>query len=247
MAVTTLGSFSGANDKDKSARIPAAIAALNKALAGDSASYTYMVGQSQGSATAVGKEAFRRALAIYAQTPPDRRLGWSIGPSGWTFTAPAPSAPAAPFNPPLLVNPQIKPPILLAKPPIVPTVDTHGAQGAPLGFDPHVTGDPLMHSPVIVPSVTVSGVAPGIITPVNIGATDGGVTTGPSTEYGGASTPAAAPASFGYVAPAQAPIAAATATDGAPATSQPPVDMKMVLILAAGVVLWLLVDGSRKK
>lgn len=68
-------------------RIAAAQSALDKALAGDSSQIAYMIQQRWHSATAVGKEAFRRALATY-----DSRFGSSYASAG----DPATGAVAAP-------------------------------------------------------------------------------------------------------------------------------------------------------
>jgi hypothetical protein len=73
-ATGIMAGLSGADKKDPE-RIAAAQAALTKALAGDASQILYMQQQAgqvvgYGSATAVGKEAFRRALAEY-----DRQRG----------------------------------------------------------------------------------------------------------------------------------------------------------------------------
>jgi hypothetical protein len=234
MAVTTLGSFPGANDKDKSARIPAAIAALNKALAGDLASVTYMRGQAIGSATAVGKDAFRRALAIYdaqmAGFAPQAPLVNPIPVAGYlptpTFAPPAPLAPAAPMVP---------------FPGITVISEPH-----PIGFD-H-SHDPLIHPPVAVPGgITVSGISPGVSYPVNVGSSDGGAITGPPAPTAtGPSGSAPAGADFGYTAPGSAPLAPATADLAGGSGIPAGIDGKIVVLLLVGAALFFFVDAHRK-
>lgn len=267
MAITTLGAFPGANDKDKSARIPAAISALNKAIAGDQQALAYMRQQAVGSATAVGKDAFRRALAIYDQQkpaaaptssatapvslipiprpipllpptldvapehnptgPPDRRFGWRwdatlTGGGQWRGTW-------------VYSMPDYTPPDIGGM-----TVPVN--QAKPIGFDTvHV---PLIHPPG--GSVTVTGMKPGQVKPITIGSPDGGVIVSqPAPEYSGPMSAPLAPADFGYVAPSGA-IPAATPSVSSAATAPTATDNKMLLVLAAGVVLWLLVEGRRK-
>lgn len=229
MTVTTLGAFPGANDKDKSQRIPAAIRALNAALAGDASQLAYMQAQSVGSATAVGKDAFRRALAIYATQKP--------------------TPTATPVQAPTVVHlaPTTQPVIIQApKPPIVPTVDTHGAQAMPLGFDPTFHTMPALPPVAFHPSVTVSGVAPGIIQPVILGTqpVDGGVITGQpqATDYA-----APQPSTSSFVddsTPAPAVKADGTPADVPASAKSGGVGIGAPLILGLGVLLWLLVDGS---
>lgn len=236
MAVTTLGAFPGANSTDKSKRIPAAISALNKALAGDAQSLTYMRQQAQSSATAVGKDAFRRALAIYdAQKPA------AAPPSTAT---PRPGLVPIP-KPPILIEPlRINP--IIPVPPVAPTPDQGGmvvpvSQPKPIGFD--TTHPPLTHAPQ--PTVRVSGMRPGQVRPVTIGSSDGGVITSPPTSepvFSGPTPAPLAPADFGYVAPTPA---ATVASDATPPTASSD-NNKILLVLAAGVVLWLLVEGKRK-
>jgi hypothetical protein len=267
MAITTLGAFPGANDKDKSARIPAAISALNKALAGDQQALTYMRAQAVGSATAVGKDAFRRALAIYDQQkpagapsssatppvslipipkplpqlpptldvapehdptgPPDRRFGWrwdsSLTGGGqwrgtWVYSMPD-------FTPPDIGGMTV--PVSQAK---------------PIGFD-------TAHTPLTFPpggSVTVTGMRPGQVKPITVGSPDGGVITStPAPDYSGPTPAALAPADFGYVPPSATPAGGKTVVSSAtPPTAGD--NNKILLVLAAGVVLWLLVEGKRK-
>lgn len=265
MAITTLGAFPGANDKDKSARIPAAISALNKALAGDQQALTYMRAQAVGSATAVGKDAFRRALAIYDQQKPAAAPSSSTTPLVGLIPIPKP----APLLPPIDVSPEHDPTgppdrrfgwrwdvtqtgggqwrgTWVYSPPDYTPPDIGGmtvpvSQAKPIGFDTaHV---PLTHAPG--GSVTVTGMRPGLVKPVLIGSPDGGVITGtPAPEYSGPVSAALAPADFGYVAPSASPAGGNTAVS----TATPPTvsDNKMLLVLAAGVVLWLLVEGKRK-
>jgi len=272
MAITTLGAFPGANDKDKSARIPAAINSLNKALAGDVQALSYMRQQAVGSATAVGKDAFRRALAIYDQQKP------AAAPSSSTTPPPAlvPMPKPAPYVPPsqdTVIPPEHNP----AAPPsrmigwrwdptqtengkwrgtwvfdpqqVLPPTDIGGMmlpldQGKPVGFD--TTHPPLTHVP---PSIRVRGMKPGQVKPITIGSPDGGVITSPpassAPEYSGPTPAPQAPADFGYVAPTAGGAAGkTTVSDATPPKA--PSDKMVLLVLGAGVVLWLLVEGKRK-
>lgn len=72
--ISKVGGSLFANKKDPE-RIQAANDALQRALAGDASALVYMQQQAVGSATQVGKDAFRRALEAYAAnrtsfTPP---------------------------------------------------------------------------------------------------------------------------------------------------------------------------------
>jgi hypothetical protein len=239
VTVTTLGSFTGANSTDTSKRIPAAISALNKALAGDLASLDYMRAQSRGSATAVGKEAFTRALAIYDANKP---------------TPPAAPAPAPPpvaiAPPPVTIHPPAllpSPPVVIVKPPPPSTVTADGPHGMPVGFDNGgVLVNPIpIHTPVI-PGVTLTGIRPGQVPVVNVGSGDGGVIAGPpAPEYSGPSSAPLAPASFGYTAPT-----ADTKADGTPATATAtapaPSNNKIILLLAVATLLYAWIEGRRK-
>ncbi|HJQ27675.1 MAG TPA: hypothetical protein VKA60_27575 [Blastocatellia bacterium] len=245
MAVTAsvLGSLPGANSKDKSERIPAAVNALNRALAGDTSVLAYMVQQSQHSATAVGKTAFSRALDYYNAHKP-------AAPT--VTTAPTPQAPRPPVTP-----------VQQPKPLPVPSVTAPGAQPAPIGFNPgEVLVDPavaggLVKAPFASPGIEIHGTAPGIITPVRIGRPvlthtkpfvapeTGSVVSGPpqddSVSVSTNKTPAAP--DFGYVAPTPTPIAAPTAEP--PATSGK--GMLIAAVLVVGVLLFGFIDGNRKK
>lgn len=246
MAVTTLGAFPGANNKDVSARIPAAISALNKALAGDMQALAYMRGQAQNSATVVGKDAFNRALAIYdAQKP-------AAAPSSTDTTLPH------------LVQMPRPEPIIVPRWPLSPpdrrvgwrldpdngwvffdpsTVSVLPGITLPIGQPKPVGFQPAPH-PVFVPGgVTVTGSKPGQVPSVNVGSPDGGVITGsPAPEFSGPASAPLAPANFGYVAPTAGTPEAQAPEPGAPAPS----NNKILLVLAAGVVLWMLVEGKRK-
>jgi hypothetical protein len=91
--VAGTGIFAGltSSDPNDKTRIAAASSALQKALAGDLSQITYMQNQAgmnpgAGSATAVGKEAFRRALVAY-----DQAKGTHYAPAGSAPAMPAPS------------------------------------------------------------------------------------------------------------------------------------------------------------
>jgi hypothetical protein len=228
VAVTTLGAFSGANSKDKSQRIPAALNALNKALAGDATQLVYMRAQAQGSATAVGKEAFARALAIYDQQKP------------------APAAPAPAPKMPVAVAPA---PVMPHKPVLLPTPGTivlndGGGMDAPV----IPIGPPpvdFTHPPVIVPTVSVHSLKPGVIHTATIGSDDGGVIAGPpAPEYSGPQGATPAASTFGYTAPPSSESAADSTAAVTKPKPEEPGNGKILLILGIGVVLFFLVDGS---
>lgn len=235
MAVTTLGAFPGANSKDKSARIPAAIAALNKALAGDQQALAYMRQQSQNSATAVGKDAFRRALAYYDSNKPAAAPKSTATPPPTIVPIPRPPVRIDPLPVPTVGPP---PPIdYVSPPPDLGGMTVPVNQPKPIGFDS--AHPPLTHPP----SIRVRALRPGQVKPVTVGSpVDGGVITStPAPEYSGPVSAPQAPADFGYAAPTAAPTVDSAAT---PPTA--PDNKKVLLVLAAGVVLWLLVEGKRK-
>lgn len=257
ITITTLGAFPGANSKDKSARIPAAISALNKALAGDAQALVYMQQQAAGSATAVGKDAFNRALAIYDQNkpaaarassdtppvglqpipraipdsqsplatippPPNRLPGWRWDPESWQWV----------FSPPINVDP------------VSTGISIPMSQPKPIGFDN--SHPPVTFSPVR-PTVTVDSLGNGI-KPINIGV-DGGVITGPpAPELSGPTSGPPAPADYGYVPPTTITKADGTSSTLKSSTTSTDTNTsgKVMLLLAAGVVLWFMVEGKRK-
>lgn len=266
MTVTTLGAFPGANDKDKKERIPAAIAALNRALAGDSSVLTYMTAQSQNSATAVGKDAFKRALAIYSANAPKPATVTTAAPN-----APTPAAPTGTTQAP--------------KPLAIPTVSAPGSTPAPIGFNPgapltdpvpfnnapfgwipgrpapagyHVVsaGTRSEHLEPDTPGISIHGVAPGIITPVTVGrvrprhqkpfvaADVGGVISGPPIDDATVTTAAPAPVvaapSTNLVSSAASP-AAATGSD----TGGGSKNLLIAGVLIAGTLLFFFVDHHR--
>lgn len=236
MAITSLGSFSGANTTDRTKRIPAAIAALNKSLTGDTAALLYMQQQAGlvpgfGSATAVGRDAFRRSLAIYAQQKP------------------AVSTPPVAGQPVLLPTPVVAPPppLIYTRPPVSRTdgsgVYTSPSEPKPIGFNPSA---PAMVPPPVagLGGVTVTGIAPGIITPVNVGS-DGGVKTGPPAPEWSFSTAGAPPSPVGsdYAALGDVPTAPKASASLAPTA----MDAKVILfLLAAAAALFFFVDSKRK-
>lgn len=237
MAITSLGSFSGANSTDRTKRIPAAIAALNRALAGDTAALLYMQQQAGlvsgfGSATAVGREAFRRALAIYARDNP------------------VVSAPPVAGQPVLLPTPPVALPLPIDYVRPKPTPDwgsgvtSQSAEARPIGFNPTA---PAMVPPSVagLGGVTVTGVAPRIITPVQVGS-DGGVITGPpAPEF---SFSPALPSTVGsdYAAPFDVPTAPKAVTPSVSLAPTTATDAKVILFLLAAAALFFFVDSKRK-
>jgi hypothetical protein len=274
VTASTLGAFPGANDKDKKERIPAAVNALNRALAGDTSVLSYMTAQSQGSATAVGKEAFRRALAYYSANKP-------AAPSVTAAPAPLAPTPAAPSG--TTQGP---------KPTPIAGVSVPGAQSLPIGFNPgEVLIDPVVqnsggfgaapfgwlpgrpapagyhivaagtrseHIEADRPGISIHGVTPGIITPVKIGRPRiphvkpapvevGGVMTGPPVDTLTADNKAPASADFGYVAPSTSTaIAAATDTTTPPAGAPTSTtNAGLLLGVAAGILLLIVVTKGK--
>ena len=234
----------GGNTKDKQ-RIANAQAALTRALAGDSSAVLLMqqgagLIPGYGSATAVGKAAFKAALDAYnAQRAVAPAVPMPVaGPS--LVPAPQPVAQATPAdfrqqgengrgNPGLelgLPRPPIYPAVI-----IPPTVIVGG-------------GYPVVRAPVVphVAAVTATGVVPGVIFPVAVGsASNGGITTG------GVSPDNFRPPVQQVAAPAFAGMVA-----DVPALSPEPVvpgevkDWKPVLLLLAAVALFYFVDNKRR-
>lgn len=240
MAVTTLGSFPGANDKDKSSRIPLALSNLNKALLGDATALAYLRAQALGSATAVGKDAYRRALAIY-----DAQKTTPAAP-------PPPPLPAVISTPPVAAPvPVMRQPVILQAPKPAPTatVTVDGPGGQPVGFqpliDPVLANPPFFHPHLPPSTVTLTSMKPNAVPQINVGASvDGGVIQGPpAPEESGPSGTAPAPADFGYVALSATP---ATTTAVATTTAAAPSNTKVLIFLALAAGLYFLVEHNKK-
>ena len=83
---------SGISDKDK-ARVAAANSALQNALNGDASALQYMIGQSNNSATQVGKNAFKQALQQYYNAQ-QQKAGGTTSPTQIQYQPPPSSTPS---------------------------------------------------------------------------------------------------------------------------------------------------------
>lgn len=224
----SLGAWPGLSSADKD-RVRAARAALVKALAGDNQSLAYL--QTTSPATAAGKEAFSRALAVYAvhlaALPPQPASVASL-------PAPAP-------HPPTQAVPDGF--AHLPAPPLAP----HIVAPSPVGG---VLVNPIIQAPVLLtgpggpntyPS-SVTATVPGVTFPVSVGApvvNDGGVMTGPPAAQDTWLTPApASPAPLALVP------GGSVATDTVAGAASPAFDWKLIAI--AAVALFFLLGNDRK-
>ena len=224
-AELSLGAWPGLSGADKD-RVRAARSALVKALAGDDQALAYL--QTTSPATAVGKEAFRRALAVYAS-----HLAALPVPAVSVAALPAP-APHPPAQ----------------------AVPDGFAHLPPVPFAPHIVGpgpfggviaDPISYAPVLFGGASlptapagVTATVPGVLFPVAVGSSasqDGGVISGP---------PAAddAPQFFQQAALAGPAVAGAPGVAGAEGAPAPAFDWKLIAI--AAVALFFLLDNDRK-
>jgi len=232
-------------------RIANAQSNLTKALAGDMAALAYMRSQVTGSATAVGRDAYRRAVATY-----DAQRSATPAPAAPPRLPVAIVPPPVVYTPPfLLPSPKFKPqePLIY----LTPTRFLDSANGSgitsppsepkPIGFNP--VPPPMNHPPVAAPGgITVTGIAPGIITPVSIGSTDGGVITGPpSPEFSELSgNPSPVSAGFSNVAPLSVALAPASVTPRGELSAPTITTAKAILFLLAAAALFFFVDSKRK-
>jgi|SRR5665647_2532840 len=113
---------------------------------------------------------------------------------------------------------------------------TPAAQPHPIGFAP--TTPLMLFPPAPIPGgLTVTGIAPGVIVPVNIGA-DGGVITGPPALGYTPSAPSTAP--LDLVSAGVTPVP----TGATPAVA--PDNKNIILLLAAAALLFIWLDSKRK-